>query len=276
MTNHCFLPTFVFRWNTFSMILRRNIMIRIIFPFYPSQNHWKGMVDHHFASIFNRSWSPKETTWGTCPTRTGASWASFIAGFGRQCCGTINGVASCWMDFRMSPSEMRLGLQPVDWSGGGECWSYDVHNYCPHRSLNPHEVVGFLPLLDQPRINLSFSRKTHRKAGVCRKTVESLRVFFFETWEAWETCLKVYHGTSDKSIKIVSSQMLASIFLETWSSPVDTPMRSQRPCWTSPWQGWRNFSFPLPTAPQTLQRRKSLGGYQETCRLSDFVFFRSN
>ena len=98
----------------------------------------------------------------------------------------------------------------------------------------------------------------------------------FETWDAWETCLKVYHGTSDKSIKIVSSQMLVSIFLETWSSPVDTPMRSQRPCWTSPWQGWRNFSFPLPTAPQTLQRRKSLGGYQETCRLSDFGFFRSN
>jgi hypothetical protein len=32
----------------------------------------------------------------------------------------------------------------------------------------------------------------------------------------------------------------------------------------------------LPTAPQTLQRRKSLGEYQETCRLSDFVFFRSN
>ena len=127
MTTHCFSPTFDFRWNTFSMILRRNIMIRIIFPFYPSQNHWKGMVDHHFSSIFNRSWSPKITTWGTCPTRTGASWASFIAGFGRRCCGTINGVASCWMDFRMSPSEMRPGLQPVDWSGGGECWCYDVH-----------------------------------------------------------------------------------------------------------------------------------------------------
>lgn len=147
-----------------------------------------------------------------------------------------------------------------------------------HRSLNFSWGCWFstVPLLDKPRINLSFSRKTHRKAGVCRKTVESLLVFFFETWEAWETCLKVYHGTSDKSIKIVSSQMLASIFLETWSSPVDTPMRSQRPCWTSLWQGWRNFSFPLPTAPQTLQRRKSLGGYQETCRLSDFRFFRSN
>lgn len=224
-----------------------------------------------FSSIFNRSWSPKKTTWGTCPTRTGASWASFIAGFGRRCCGTINGVASCWMDFRMSPSEMRLGLQP---GLVGRWWMLVI--WCPHRSLNPHEVVGFLPLLDKPRINLSFSRKTHRKAGVCRKTVESLRVFFFETWDAWETCLKVYHGTSDKSIKIVSSQMLVSIFLETWSFPVDTPMRSQRPCWTSPWQGWRNFSFPLPTAPQTLQRRKSLGGYQETCRLSDFGFFRSN
>lgn len=129
-----------------------------------------------FSSIFNRSWSPKKTTWGTCPTRTGASWASFIAGFGRRCCGTINGVASCWMDFRMSPSEMRLGLQP---GLVGRWWMLVI--WCPHRSLNPHEVVGFLPLLDKPRINLSFSRKTHRKAGVCRKTVESLRVFFFET-----------------------------------------------------------------------------------------------
>ena len=211
--------------------------------------------------MFHLHFQKPKNPWGACPTRIGASWASFIAAFGQRCCGTITGAASCWMDWPMSPSGTRFewfGRMMVIW--------------CPKIPLLPWPAmachglpwpamaydVGFLPPFffnkhGQTQKKCCFRGKLTGKHSFVAKKL-NLCVLF--SLKLDETCLKLHHGIS-----------MVYLYKSPDASPkagVPQSTRSQRSCSTSRWKGWRNSSFRLPTAPQTLPHRKSLGGYQET------------
>ena len=156
-------------------------------------------------------------------------------------------------------------------NGSVEWWWYDVQ-----RSLSCHGLpwpamachglpwpamaydVGFLPPFffnkhGQTQKKCCFRGKLTGKHSFVAKKL-NLCVLF--SLKLDETCLKLHHGIS-----------MVYLYKSPDASPkagVPQSTRSQRSCSTSRWKGWRNSSFRLPTAPQTLPHRKSLGGYQET------------
>ena len=170
--------------------------------------------------MFHLHFQKPKNPWGACPTRIGASWASFIAAFGQRCCGTITGAASCWMDWPMSPSGTRF-----------EWFCRMVVIWCPKIPLLPWPAmachglpwpamaydVGFLPPfffwtnMDRPKRNVVFEENWQESIVLSQKSWISACCFLWKPGNLFE-------ATSwyiDQSIQITRC------ITESWSSPVD-------------------------------------------------------
>ena len=147
--------------------------------------------------MFHLHFQKPKNPWGACPTRIGASWASFIAAFGQRCCGTITGAASCWMDWPMSPSGTRFewfGRMMVIWCPKIPLlpWPAMACHGLPWLMMLVFYLHFFLTNMDRPKRNVAFEENWQESIVLSQKSWISACCFLWNLMKLVWSYIMVY------------------------------------------------------------------------------------